>query len=69
MICSPSFLPSGEREGQYTAFGTYDARTTSRPHGEIDIEPTGCLMWKERSWPNVSLLNAEMGPLEYMAPR
>lgn len=39
-----------------------EARTTSRPLGEMDKAPTGCSSLKEASWPKVSLSKAEDGP-------
>jgi hypothetical protein len=68
-MCNPSFLLSGEREEHQRVFLTYDARTTSRPQGEIDMEPTGCSIWNERSSPKVSLSNAELGACEYMVTK
>lgn len=43
-----------------------EAKTTSRPHGDIDIEPTGCSTWKELSSPNVGLSKAEVRGLGSM---
>lgn len=41
-----------------------EARTTSRPHGDMDAEPTGCSTWKELSSPNVGLSKADVGAFE-----
>lgn len=43
-----------------------EAKTTSRPQGDIDIEPTGCSTWKELSSPNVGLSKAEVRGLGSM---
>lgn len=40
---------------------TDDASTTSRPHGEIDIDPTGLSTSNEPSLSKVELPNAEAG--------
>ena len=37
---------------------TYEAKTTSLPHGEIDADPTGLSRRKEPSSPKVGLSNA-----------
>jgi len=39
--------------------GTYEARTTSRPQGDIDIEPTGLSTSNDPSFSKVGLVNAE----------
>ena len=39
---------------------SFEARTTSRPPGDMDIEPTGCSTWNELSSPNVGLSKAEV---------
>jgi hypothetical protein len=58
MICKPCRLayiryPYGKKNGW-----TYEARTTSRPQGDIDIEPTGLSSSKDPSFSKVGLLNA-----------
>lgn len=37
-----------------------EARTTSRPHGDMDIDPTGCSTWNELSSSKVGLSKAEV---------
>lgn len=44
---------------------TYEAKTTSLPHGEIEAEPTGLSRSNEPFWPNVGLSKAEAGPLNF----
>ena len=39
-----------------------DARATSRPDGEMVIEPMGESMWKDADWLKVSDSKAEAGP-------
>lgn len=39
---------------------SFDANTTSRPHGDMDMEPTGCSTWKVLSSPNVGLSKADV---------
>ena len=39
---------------------TYEARTTSRPQGEIDMDPTGLSTSNDTSLPKVELKKAEL---------
>ena len=50
----------------YFILGTYEASTTSRPQGEIDIDPTGCSTRKEVSSPNVGLSKAEVNGMVWL---
>lgn len=44
---------------------TYEARTMSLPHGEIDAEPTGLSRRNDPSCPKVRLSKADVGPLSF----
>lgn len=37
-----------------------EAKTTSRPHGDMDMEPTGWSTWNELSSPKVGLSKADV---------
>lgn len=37
-----------------------EASTTSRPHGDMDIDPTGCSTWNELSSSKVGLSKADV---------
>ena len=45
------------------SLATHEASTTSLPHGDIDIDPTGCSIWKDVSSPKVGLSKAEVNGL------
>ena len=55
-----SFFPVRRQEcSQRIAYVTYDANTTSRPHGEIDIDPIGWSIRKDVSCPKYGLSAAD----------
>ena len=60
MICRPCRLhsisnSSASKGDQLESTVTYEAKTTSRPQGEMEAEPTGLSKVKEPSFPKVGL--------------
>ncbi len=58
MICRPWRLLLISTELRQR-FDTYEAKTTSLPHGDMEADPTGSSRRNEPSFPKVGLSNAE----------